>query len=249
MVFETHVRPSDCGMGQEMDAAGLNLAGVLPIRVYDLAVSEAWSSTQLLPTARSAIVVGAGGKALSRSHRAAAPRASLDDFVAKIVAGGCARLRSLGWGTRALAYDAIRDGRHIDLIGLAQRAGLGAASRLGLLLHREYGPWLSLRALVLTERRLPETPRTDDFSPCEGCAAPCSEACPVSAPRASPAGFDIGACGARRALEGPCRLRCAARRACVLGQEHAYDLEVEEAHMAASLVEMLDRTVLGDDSS
>jgi hypothetical protein len=235
------MRPSDCGMGPEMDAVGLNLAGVLPIDVYDLGVAESWSSQRLHPTARSAIVVGAGGKTLFRSYRAAAERGALDDFVARIVAAGCAQLGSLGWESRAFGYDAIRGGQHVDLIALAKRAGLGAASRLGLLLHRQYGPWLSLRALVLTERRLPASPGADEISRCEGCAAPCTDACPVKAPRALPAGFDIGACGAQRALEGPCQLRCAARRACVVGPEHAYDLDAEESHMAASLSDVLAR--------
>jgi hypothetical protein len=240
-VIAADVRPSDCGMGPEMDAVGLNLAGVLPIGVYDLAVDESWSSQRLLPTARSAIVVGAGGTALSRSYRAVAGRGSLDNFVAQFVAGGCVRLRSLGWESRAFGYDALRGGQYVDLIALAERAGLGAASRLGLLLHRQYGPWLSLRALVLTERRLPAAPGADEFSPCEGCAAPCSDACPVEAPRALPAGFDLGACGAQRALQGPCRLHCDARRACVVGPEHAYDLDAEESHMAASLSDVLAR--------
>lgn len=236
------LRPSDCGMGPEMDSVGLNLAGFLPIEVYDRAVAESWSSRCLLPTARSAIVVGAGGTALFRSYREAAKLGSLDDFVARIVAGGCARLVSNGWESRAFGYDALRDGQHVDLIALAEHAGLGAPSRLGLLLHRLYGPWLSLRALVLTERRLPGTPRVDEFEPCESCAAPCTDACPVKAPRALPASFDIGACGARRAIDGPCQLRCAARRACVVGPEHAYDLEAEEFHMAASLHEIVART-------
>jgi len=226
-------------MGPEMDAAGLNLAGVLPIDVYDLGVDESWSSQRLHPTARSAIVIGAGGTTLFRSYRAAAQRGSLDDFVAGIVAAGCAQLGSLGWESRAFGYDALRGGRHVDLIALAERAGLGGASRLGLLLHRQYGPWLSLRALILTERRLPTTLGADEVAPCEGCAAPCTDACPVKAPRALPAGFDIDACAGQRAVEGPCQLRCAARRACVIGPEHAYDLDAEESHMAASLGDVL----------
>jgi hypothetical protein len=233
-------RPSDCGMGPEVDAAGLNLAGALPIRDYDCIVPEAWSSRRLLPGARSAIVIGSGGRLLHRRRCASAPQSSVDLFVAQVVARGCERLRSLGWLARAFAYHETREGRYADLVALAQRAGLGAASRLGLLVHPDYGPWLSLRALVLTDRPLPEPPRTD-FSPCEGCPAPCAEACPVSAPRSLPIGFDVGACGAERARGGLCQLRCAARHACVYGQDHAYDPEAEESHMTASLRPMLER--------
>jgi hypothetical protein len=241
-VLSEVVRPSDCGMGLEIDDAGLNLAGVLPIEDYDRAVPEAWASPQLLETARSAIVIGAGGGRLFDSHRAAAKGASLDAFVASSVARGCQRLRELGWAAHAFAYDETRDGRFVDLIALARLAGLGEASRLGLLLHPRYGPWLSLRAWVLTERPLPVSQQAAGFSPCVGCAAPCIDACPASAPRALPAGFDLGACAAQRTLAGPCQLRCAARRACIFGAEHAYGVAVEERLMRASLGEILAHT-------
>ena len=238
-VLDEAVRPSDCGMGLELDAVGLNLAGVVPIADYDRAVPQGWSSQQLLATARSAIVIGAGGRSLSRNHLVRGQGVSLDDFVAGTLLRGCERLRADGWGAIPYAYDETRDGQYVDLIALARRAGLGAASRLGLLLHPVYGPWLSLRALVLTERPLPESPPGAVFSACEGCAAPCTDACPVGAPRALPAGFDVGSCGASRALGGACQLHCAARRACIIGPGHAYDLDTEEAHMRASLQDVL----------
>jgi hypothetical protein len=227
-------RPSDCGLGPEPEAAGLNLAGVVPIAAYDRLVPDAWRAGRLLPGAVSALVIGGGGRALHRLHLRLAPDAPLDDFVAGVVARGCQRLRGAGWQARAFAYDEAREGSYVDLVALGRRAGLGAPSRLGLLLHPEYGPWCSLRALVLTDRPLPE-PSETGFAPCDGCTAPCAEACPVAAPRALPAGFDVRACGAQRAREGPCRSRCAARRACVYGQDHAYDEAAEEGHMAASL--------------
>jgi hypothetical protein len=221
-------------MGPELEAAGLNLAGAVPIAEYDRSVPEAWRSQRLLPSASSAVVIGGGGRLLHRCHRAAAAGSSLDRFVAEVVARGCERLRSLGWQARAFAYDETREGSYVDLVALARRAGLGGASRLGLLVQPEYGPWLSLRALVLTDRPLPEPPRTE-FAPCDGCPAPCAEACPASAPRALPAGFDVAACGTQRARAGPCRLRCTARHACRLGQHHAYHPEAEARHMAAAL--------------
>jgi hypothetical protein len=47
-------------MGPELEAAGLNLAAVLPIADYDRTAPRGWSSRQLLTTARCAVVIGAG---------------------------------------------------------------------------------------------------------------------------------------------------------------------------------------------
>ena len=67
---------------------------------------------------------------------------------------------------------------------------------------------------------------------CLGCVA-CTSACPVGAPKAS--GFDRVACRSNRETQPRCRTRCDARRACVVGPEHAYDEQGEAHHMLASL--------------
>lgn len=226
--------PSDCGLGEELEAIGLNLAGLLPAPVYDRAVPTPWRSHRLLPTARSAIVLAAGGDALFRHHRAAGASGSLDDFVGRSVDDGCERLRQQGWRSLPFGYEEKQRDHYVDLIALATLSGLGGHSRLGLLVHREYGPWLSLRALVLTERQFPDLRPSTMFEPCAECPAPCSEACPVAAPRPSPDGFDIRACGQQRAIPGRCQFHCDARSACVIGTEHAYDPEAEQAFMEAS---------------
>jgi hypothetical protein len=231
-------RPSDCGLGEEVEAIGLNLAAVLPISVYDRSVPSPWRSGRLLPTAHSAILLAAGGDALFRQHRASGTSASLDDFARRSIDDGCARLRRQGWRSLPFGYDEKRDNLYVDLIALAVLSGLGGHSRLGLLVHREYGPWLSLRALVLTERRFSDLRPGTPFEPCADCPAPCSEACPVGAPRPAPAGFDIRACGQQRALPGRCQFHCDARSACVIGTEHAYGREAEQVFMEASLSEI-----------
>jgi hypothetical protein len=68
-VFTEAVRPSDCGMGLELDAVGLNLAAPMPIADYDRAVPDGWTSQHLLATARSAIVIGAGGSGPGHRER------------------------------------------------------------------------------------------------------------------------------------------------------------------------------------
>jgi epoxyqueuosine reductase QueG len=116
-------------------------------------------------------------------------------------------------------------------VALGRAAGLGAASRLGLLLHPEFGPWMSLRAVVLTPLELPESGPLTDFDPCGGCAAPCASACRGSA--IADDRFDVARCAATRLREAGCRSRCDARRACVIGPEHGYAAAAEAHHMAA----------------
>ncbi len=215
-----------------LDAAGLNVRGCLSAARYDERVPAAWRAARLCPGARSAVVVGNGGPAHFRAFRAAPEargrRDPLDRFTRRVVLEAAGALAE---GSVPLLYAERRGGRFADFVALGEAAGLGAPSRLGLLLHPEYGPWLAIRALVLTPLALPETRPLAGFAPCEGCPAPCAAACPGAAVPAS--GFDAGACARTRAALPACRARCAARNACVVGPEHAYGPEAEAHHMAA----------------
>jgi len=68
-------------------------------------------------------------------------------------------------------------------------AGLGAFGKSQLLIHREWGPWVWLRAVVTDVQLPPDAPI--DFSPCDGCSL-CIAACPSGA--LTEAGFDRAAC-------------------------------------------------------
>lgn len=220
-------------------ARGLGLHGVLGIDAYDALAAEPFRSAQRLPAARSAIVVGSLGGALWKAFEGQRPQPGadpLDAFVERAVADALAAL-----GSRAAAVFAHRPlgGRFLDVVALARACGLGFESRLGLLLHPEAGPWMSLRAVVLTERVLPPAEPLSGPSPCDGCPAPCSAACPVAAPRAD--GFDVPACALQRRDHDACRLRCAARRACPVGASFAYPDAAEAHHMRASLASVVSR--------
>lgn len=224
-----------------LDAIGLTPRGTLSAARYDRLVPAAWRTAVLAPSARTIVVVGAGGRALGdtfrRSPEAAGAADPLDAFVA----------RALGDAMRAAPETALRvafafethGGAYADFVALGRAAGLGAPSRLGLLVHSEYGPWLSLRALVFLERALAPTPERPGFAPCDSCSAPCVSACHGGA--VAPSRFDVRACGATRAREAACARRCDARRACPLGRAHAYDPVDEARHMSASLAEALAR--------
>jgi hypothetical protein len=230
----------------------MGLLGVLAATRYDALVPAAWGSPALRPGARAALVVASGGRALFAAF-SAAPEASLarpkaaqrgeaersrtsseplDAYTVRVVE---AAARCLGGGARALYAFEQRGGVYADFVALGQAAGLGAPSRLGLLLHPEFGPWMSIRALLLTDTEVAETGPARGFDPCLGCPAPCVRACHGEAVPVATRQFDVAACRATRASEPGCRLRCDARRACVIGPDHAYSPEAEAHHMRASL--------------
>jgi len=221
-------------LGAFLDAAGFNALGVLGASQYDALVPPPFRLELFFPLAHSAVVLGSGGRALFdaflRSPEASFGEDPLDAYTRRI-AHHAAAWPGLGAARALFAFES-REGVFADFVALGHAAGLGAPSRLGLLVHPRYGPWLSLRALLLCERKLAPTPALTGFAPCEGCPAPCAEACHGSAlegPR-----FDTRACRDTRLREPACEARCDARRACVLGREHRYSERAEAHHMRAS---------------
>jgi hypothetical protein len=226
-------------LGAFLCAAGFNALGVLGTGVYDALVPPPFRLPLLFPLARSVLVLGAGGRSLfdafERSPEASFLPDPLDAYTRRI-AHHAAAWPGLG-AARALFASETRDGVFADFVALGHAAGLGAPSRLGLLVHPRYGPWLSLRALHLCERALVPTPALQGFAPCEGCPAPCADACHGRA--LAGARFDTAACRETRLREPACEVRCDARRACVLGREHRYRERAEAHHMRASGLRLL----------
>jgi hypothetical protein len=221
---------------RRLDRAGLDVRGVLSASRYDALVPPAWRVARLLPEARCAIVVGSGGRALwsafCASPEASRARHPLDAFTQRVLREATDALTQHGVPARALLYHERREGAFADFVALGQAAGLGAPSRLGLLLHPVYGPWLSIRAVLLAALDLDEDAPLGEFAPCDGCAAPCAAACHGGA--VPPGGFDAARCAAARSSVAACAAGCDARRACVVGPAHAYT-EAQQAHHAAAV--------------
>jgi hypothetical protein len=210
--------------------------GVLEAATYDALVPPPWRSARLLPGTASALLLASGGRSLFAAFRGS-PEARLaadplDAYTCRVAEGAAAALREEGASARALFAHRPIGGVFADFVALGRACGLGAPSRLGLLLHPTFGPWLSLRALVLCDLPLAPTSALRDFDPCPGCAAPCASACHGRA--LGGARFDTTACRTTRLREPACALRCDARRACVIGPEHAYDADAEAHHMRAA---------------
>ncbi len=229
--------PDALGLDPALGACGLNVAGALGAGVYDSLVPEPWTSAVLLPTAQSAYVIGSGGSAFCAHARAERPDSPhpLDEVCEVRVLTAVARLREQGVESCALFYWERRgagEGDFADFVAVARAAGLGARSRIGLLLHREHGPWFAIRAILLTDRPAPttgESPPAPDF--CSDCAAPCVEACPAQA--IGDAGIDISRCSDWRHREAHCAERCDARLACPIGRASRYSSQALAHHMTA----------------
>jgi len=250
--------PRGCGLPEEavaqLEAAGFDVAGALAIDDYDARVPPPWRSEVAAPGARRAIVLGTGGGGFERAWlEAAGGQGGLDpadDFAADVLAGATRSIEAASGGVaRAWLYadrrsDAGGEPVFADFVALAEACRLGARSRLGLLLHPVYGPWWSVRALVLTSLDGPVRVAADPSTaagtsvlpaagPCTDCTAPCISACPGGA--VSAAGFDALACARTRRAGVTCADRCDARRACVVGPAHDYDAVAEAHYAGASL--------------
>jgi epoxyqueuosine reductase len=225
--------PAAAALDPGLARAGFNLVGALDADRYAAMVPAAWRPAVLLPTARTVLVLGCGGRAFGRAALAAGAAPDPFDRLTRRAAGAAAAaLQEQGWRALPVFYFERRGDAFADFVALARASGLGAPSRLGLLLHPVYGPWISIRALLLTERPFADTGALA-FAPCDGCPAPCAAACHGAA--VGPDGLDAAACASTRAGLPACALRCDARRACVVGREHAYAEEVEALHARASL--------------
>jgi hypothetical protein len=236
--------PNRLGLDPALVAAGLNVAALLAPSQYDALVPESWQARQLLPNAASVIVIGSGGDGFYWAARKARPGSvhPVDDYCAELVGRAADRLEAAGFATCAAFYWERRTrnggepGEFADFVALARAAGLGAASRLGMLLHPRYGPWFAIRALLLSERPAPvaanEAATADPFDPCPSCSAPCIAACPGNAV-ALRKKFSGQRCAETRHKLAACAARCDARLACPQGADYRYDPEALSHHMTS----------------
>ena len=140
-----------------LDDAGLGLHAALPSRATTRRFPKPGKapacSPERAPRFWWAAAAAPSGDAFSRAPEFGSEPEPLDAFTRRVVEAATAALERAGHPSRALLAFERHGGVHADFVALAERAGLGARSRLGLLVHPLYGPWLSLRALVLTEAR------------------------------------------------------------------------------------------------
>jgi hypothetical protein len=204
--------------------AGFGLCAPLSVETYDRLVPAPWRVEAVFAETRGILVVANAGRSLwprfRASREAALERDPLDHYTARVFGEACAP------DAHFALYHEQRSGAYLPLVALAERAGLGTPGRVGVLLHPEYGPWLSLRGLVYLPHAVPGS-EPEPFAPCSDCPAPCASACHAGVVGTD--GLDAGGCYRARLELEPCKLRCDARAACVLGPEHAF-LPEQVAH-------------------
>lgn len=114
-----------------------------------------------------------------------------------------------------------KDGYDVDFVKLGKLGGAGVPSLLGILIHPEYGTWISLRGAVITTLEFEDYDRPlDTFNPCPSCSKPCIDACPANT--ISVRGWDWESCMRFRISRDICTDKCASRLICPYGNEHRY---------------------------
>jgi len=227
---------------RQLGPAGLDHLGVVDVAEWDARCRPETRSALIAPGARSIVVVASGGPALWQAFMAAcradpnpllATAHPLDAFVRRAIQAAD--------GDHPWFYAAHDATLPLDFRTLAVLAGLGAPSRLGLVLDRRYGPWLGLRAAAFVPFELSPSPPAPDL--CQDCDAPCVTACPGDA--FVDGRWSVGRCAAWHQASSDCEASCAAREACPVGAEHTYPPLERLYHYNRAQGRAALRTVLG----
>jgi len=206
-------------------AGGLNVVGTADAAAWDAAMPEARRTAALSPGARSILVVGNGGSALWETFVADLRRDPrglteephpLDAYVRRVVTAADPLLGDL---PRRWFWATAEAELHIDFRMLAALGGMGVQSKLGLLLHPEWGTWLGLRAACFLAADLPVSPPVT-HNPCDGCPAPCINTCIGGA--FAEGRWDVDTCARFHRESDGCERTCASRLACPVGADRRY---------------------------
>jgi hypothetical protein len=245
-------------LARALAPVGLNLIGVTTPAAYDALVPPSHRLAAHAATTRSIVVIGNGGRAFWAAYRAhvdahpdhAGRSHPLDDFTTAVmeehVVPRAARL-----GIRGELHLPYRETTPpVSFVHLAEAAGLGRRSLLGVLVHPEYGPWMALRGALFVDVALAAPRPAAGFDPCTSCRTrPCLAACPADA-MVYPAGWDVPRCIAFRVAQAranPCADRCHARVACVYGRVHRYPDDALAHHQERAFAVM--RRYAGSEAS
>ncbi len=216
----------------EAARAGFNLCGVVSIDDFDAAAPTEHRIQTVLGdrSSRSIIILGSGGPVFWEIFKGRQPGArpddlaeangSIDAYSRPVIKRLTHQLHECGVSAHAI-HPFEGPGRQLSFRRLAERAGFGTAyTVLGVVIHPEYGPWVSVRGAIVTDAVLSPSATFDDFDSCNGCHRPCATACPVHSFDGS--SWDVRACLSYRVLEAGCPTACFSRVACPVGAAQRY---------------------------
>ena len=213
-------------------SSGFNLIRRIKVDEYDHQAPLNRCTINLFPDSKTIILVGFAGRGfwkILQQFLAENPefRDSQEDWIDEYTLlkfASAARILNqrkvnhkfvLPFGSEALT---------LDFMQLGHAGGIGTRSLLGILIHPEYGTWVSLRGAIVTDLEFSDydTP-LPSFNPCTTCPKPCISACPGNT--ISERGWDWKSCMNFRLSNGTCSTNCTSRRACPYGKEHQYSEE------------------------
>ena len=203
--------------------SGFNLVGTVSVKAYDARTPKVHRVSTYMAKAQSVVVIGTGGTGfwslLTREER------SLHHCIDRVTVRRMRSVReALSGDNHKIIFPFRSTGMRFSFRRLAEMAGFGPADTvLGILIHPEFGPWISIRALIITEAQIEPDVVEHSFDPCSPCDKPCISACPAHA--LTRESFFIEACGRELATSEGCHGGCQSRYACIYGKEHAYGAE------------------------
>ncbi|MCP3976351.1 MAG: hypothetical protein GY720_17845 [bacterium] len=216
-------------------AAGLVMQASLPVDTL-----PDWATHPMVPSGvdlsryQSLVMLGQGGTRLWEYIAATSPRP--DDTRFDNTAYGLAE-KFVEDHIGGAAWEVVYPGHALLPLGrLAELAGWGRPSSLGLTINDRYGLWMAHRIVFLVDAPAALVSTDTSGHPCDTCLdTPCVTACPVGAVDAT-AGFDVDTCAAFRIeVDSVCAYQCLARLACPVAVEHRYGSDQMAYHYGSGL--------------
>ena len=210
---------------QQLIHTGLNVWGVADGQEYQ----------HILPNCQSVVVIANGGRAMwpiflqylqEDPIRFTDSQHPLDDFIAAQIN----RVDPNPPPSRRWIRCAETEKQFIDFRPLAIAASLGHHSHLGMIIHQQYGLWLSLRAAILTTEHIPQSLLSSIDNPCTSCPKYCAQSCPGEA--FSNDGWHSTTCANFHQQSHLCNNRCQSRLSCPIATEHQHSPAQHHYHSA-----------------
>ena len=209
---------------------GFNLIRRVDLKVYDANCAGNRASNSIMPDAVSGILIGFAGREfwnhlndfIDGDHGSNISDSNpVDDYTlwhfeqSKEI---LSRFRLSHEFCFPFGYESMA----LDFSLLGKLSGVGVPSLLGILIDPEYGTWISIRGLIITDLEFGHYDKPlDGFNPCPDCSKPCITSCPSSS-IGEVVGWDHNKCIDYWVESGDCINGCYSRIACPYGAEHRY---------------------------